>query len=81
MQENGPEITMEGGKVRCVIMVLEGAMAQWMVSLHNDDAPELRNSYRFIVVLPWPIAKLDTASRPLARDREGWLSTPRSFMT
>lgn len=51
MQDNGPKIATEAGKVRCVTTALEGAVVWWMVTLHNDDAPELRNFNRFMVAL------------------------------
>lgn len=42
MQEYGPEIATEGGKVRCVTMALKGAASRGMVILHNEYGPELR---------------------------------------
>lgn len=52
MREYGPEITTESGKVRCVTMALgPRAVAQCMLALHNDDAPELRNFNQFMAVL------------------------------
>lgn len=38
MQEYRGELGSETAKVRCVTMVLEGATAEWMVSLHSDNA-------------------------------------------
>lgn len=43
MQEYGNEIPTEGAKVRVITLVLEGAAARWMVTLHNTNAAELRN--------------------------------------
>lgn len=43
MQESGPEIATKGAKGLCMTMVLEEATAEWTVTIHNDDAPELRN--------------------------------------
>lgn len=51
MQEYGPEIPTEGAKVRSVTLALEGATAHWMVTVHNANAPELRNFNQFITVL------------------------------
>lgn len=33
----------EGVKEWCMTMMLEGPVAEWMVTLHNDDTPEQRN--------------------------------------
>lgn len=41
IQEYGTEVGMEKARVRHVTMVLEGTAAEWMVSLHNDNAPQL----------------------------------------
>lgn len=41
MQEYEGELGSETAKVRCVTVALEGAAAKWMVSLHNNNAPQL----------------------------------------
>lgn len=51
MQEYGQETATEGSKVKCVTMTLEEATARWMVTLHNDNAPELRNFNHFMTAL------------------------------
>lgn len=45
MLEYGPEISIEGAKVRCIIMALEGPVTQWMVTFHHDNTLELRNNH------------------------------------
>ncbi|KAK9396652.1 neuralized-like 4 [Crotalus adamanteus] len=50
MQEHGPKIATEGGKVY-VTKALERMAVRWMVIIHNDDAPELRNFNHFMVSL------------------------------
>lgn len=37
--------------MRSVTLVLEGATARWMVTLHNMNAPELRNFDQFMTAL------------------------------
>lgn len=49
MQEYGAKIA-DGAKVQCVTMALEGTMAEWMVTLHNDVS-ELRNFDHFMAAL------------------------------
>lgn len=51
MQKYGHEIPTEGAKLRVVTLALEGAAASWMVTLHNANAPELRNFNRFMTAL------------------------------
>lgn len=51
MQEYGGDMGSEASKVRCVAMALKGATAEWMVSLHNDNASQLQNYNQFIAAL------------------------------
>lgn len=50
MQECGAELGLEAACVRCVTVALEGAAAEWMVSLCNN-APQLRNYDHFMGAL------------------------------
>lgn len=43
MQQYKADIVTEGAKMRVVTLALEGTTVNWMVTLHNDDAPELCN--------------------------------------
>lgn len=47
----GPDITTKGTKVWGVTMALEGTAANWMVTLHNDNALELDNFDHFMAAL------------------------------
>lgn len=40
MQEYGGDLPIEGANVWCVILALERAAVEWMVALHNKDAPD-----------------------------------------
>lgn len=41
-----------------VSLALEGAAARWMITLHNANAPELRNLNCFMTVLRWQFKDL-----------------------
>lgn len=43
LAEYGPEIPIKGTKVKSITLALEGAAAHCMVTLHNTNAPELKN--------------------------------------
>lgn len=51
MIEHGLKIPTEGAKVTSVIMALERPATQCMVTLHNDNALELRNLNHFMAIL------------------------------
>lgn len=51
MQEYGQDLPSKGGRVRLITLDLEGAVARWMVTLHNTDAPEFWNFNRFMTAL------------------------------
>lgn len=77
MQAYGPEIGTESSKVQCTTMALEGAVAQWMVTLYNDDALELRNFNQFMVVLRKSFE--DPLADCKARDRRGVAKYTQEF--
>lgn len=49
VQEYGQEIPTEGAKVRSVTLGLEGAIAHWMMTLHNVNAPKLYDSISLVI--------------------------------
>uniref|UniRef100_A0A8C6XI66 DUF4939 domain-containing protein n=1 Tax=Naja naja TaxID=35670 RepID=A0A8C6XI66_NAJNA len=51
MEEYGEDFSSEAAKVRCVTRALEGTAAKWMVTLHNDNAPQLMNYDLFMTAL------------------------------
>lgn len=51
MQEYKADLSTKAAWVRCTTMTLEGNAVEWMVSLHNDDAPELRSFDWFMMAL------------------------------
>lgn len=53
VQEYGDKIPIKGAKVRVITLALEGAAVRWMVTLHNGNAPELRNFNRFMSAMRW----------------------------
>lgn len=51
MELYGQDIPSDNKWMRIVTMALEGAAAQWMVTLHNANAPKLHNINHFMVAL------------------------------
>uniref|UniRef100_A0A670ZE00 DUF4939 domain-containing protein n=1 Tax=Pseudonaja textilis TaxID=8673 RepID=A0A670ZE00_PSETE len=51
MEEYEGEFTSEAAKVRCVTRALEGIAAEWMVTLYNDNSPQLQNLNVFMTAL------------------------------
>lgn len=51
MQENGANLATEAAQVRCVTMALGGTAVECMVSLHNNEAPEIQSFDRFMMAL------------------------------
>uniref|UniRef100_A0A8C6VH31 Uncharacterized protein n=1 Tax=Naja naja TaxID=35670 RepID=A0A8C6VH31_NAJNA len=51
MEEYGKDFSSEAAKVRCVTKALEGMASKWMVTLHNDNAPQLMNYDLFMAAL------------------------------
>uniref|UniRef100_A0A8C5SLW0 DUF4939 domain-containing protein n=1 Tax=Laticauda laticaudata TaxID=8630 RepID=A0A8C5SLW0_LATLA len=48
MEEYREDFPSEAAKVRGVTRALEGTAAEWMVTLHNDNAPQLMNYNLFM---------------------------------
>lgn len=51
VQEYGHKVPAKRAKLRVVTLAIEEALAWWMVTLHNSDAPKLRNFNRFMTAL------------------------------
>lgn len=51
MQEYGLNIPTKGANVQCVTMTLEDTIAEWMVTVHNNDVPDLGNCDHFMTAL------------------------------
>uniref|UniRef100_A0A8C5SGU8 Uncharacterized protein n=1 Tax=Laticauda laticaudata TaxID=8630 RepID=A0A8C5SGU8_LATLA len=51
MKEYGENFSLEAAKVKCVTRALEETAAKWMVTLHNDNAPQLMNYDLFMTAL------------------------------
>lgn len=45
------DLATEAARVRCMTMALKSTRVEWMVSLHNDNAPEFQNFDQFMKTL------------------------------
>lgn len=78
MQEYGPDLPTEGAQIKCITLPLEGAAVCWMITLHNENAPNLRNFNCFMGALHqcfeahWLTVKRGIASKLSARARGRW---------